>query len=122
VLAASTALKMEAASTTETSVNFYQTTQRKNSEDSYLHTGHHEDLKSHIIILAQGCNDGYYLSGRILQNLKTVPVSSFCWNIHWSRCVFLKVDEFIFQALNFRTKMLNSEISLIDIIHRFSMR
>jgi hypothetical protein len=32
-------LMMEAVSTSETSVNFYQTTQRNNSEDSYLHVG-----------------------------------------------------------------------------------
>jgi hypothetical protein len=32
------ALKMEAASTSETSVNFYQTTRRNNPEDSHLHT------------------------------------------------------------------------------------
>jgi hypothetical protein len=30
------ALMMEAASTSETSVNFYQTTQRNNPEDSHL--------------------------------------------------------------------------------------
>jgi hypothetical protein len=31
------ALMMEAASTFETSVNFYQTTRRNNPEDSHLH-------------------------------------------------------------------------------------
>jgi hypothetical protein len=31
------ALMMEAASTSETSVNFYQTTRRNNPEDSHLH-------------------------------------------------------------------------------------
>jgi hypothetical protein len=31
-------LMMEAASTSETSVNFYQTTRRNNPEDSHLHT------------------------------------------------------------------------------------
>jgi hypothetical protein len=31
------ALMMEAASTSETSVNFYQTTQRNNPKDSHLH-------------------------------------------------------------------------------------
>jgi hypothetical protein len=31
---------MEAASTTETLVNFYQITQRYNPEDSHLHTRH----------------------------------------------------------------------------------
>jgi hypothetical protein len=37
---------MQAVSTFETSVNFYQTTQRKIKEDSYLHTRRRENLKS----------------------------------------------------------------------------
>jgi hypothetical protein len=40
------ALMMEAASTFETLVNFYQTTWRNNSEDSYLHSRRRENLKS----------------------------------------------------------------------------
>jgi hypothetical protein len=43
-----TALMMEAANTSETSVNFYQTTQRNNPEDSHLHTFCYENLKSHL--------------------------------------------------------------------------
>jgi hypothetical protein len=38
---------MEAASTSEMSVNFYQITQRNNPEDSHLHTRRRENLKSH---------------------------------------------------------------------------
>jgi hypothetical protein len=38
---------MEAASTSETSVNFYQTTQRYNPEDSHLRTHRRENLKSY---------------------------------------------------------------------------
>jgi hypothetical protein len=38
---------MEAAGTSETSVNFYQTTRRNNPEDSHLHTCRCENLKSH---------------------------------------------------------------------------
>jgi hypothetical protein len=38
---------MAAASTSETSVNFFQTTQRKNPEDSHLYTRRRENLKSH---------------------------------------------------------------------------
>jgi hypothetical protein len=38
---------MEAASTSATSVNFYQTTRRNNPEDSHLHTRRSENLKSH---------------------------------------------------------------------------
>jgi hypothetical protein len=40
------ALMMEAAGTSETSVNFYQTKQRNIPEDSYLHTRRRENLKS----------------------------------------------------------------------------
>jgi hypothetical protein len=42
------ALMMEAASTSETSVNLYQTTWRNNPEGSHLHTRRHENLKSHM--------------------------------------------------------------------------
>jgi hypothetical protein len=40
-------LMMEAASTSEMSVNFYQTTWRNNLEDSHLYTCRHENLKFH---------------------------------------------------------------------------
>jgi hypothetical protein len=39
---------MEAASTPETLVNFYQTTRRYNPEDSHLHTRSRENLKSYL--------------------------------------------------------------------------
>jgi hypothetical protein len=48
IIRAMIALKMEAASTSETSVNFYQTTRRNIPEDSHLHTRHRENLKSHL--------------------------------------------------------------------------
>jgi hypothetical protein len=41
-------LTMEAESTSETSVNSYQTARRNNPEDSHLHTRRHENLKSQI--------------------------------------------------------------------------
>jgi hypothetical protein len=41
------ALMMVAASASETSLNFYQITRRKNPEDSHLHTRRRENLKSH---------------------------------------------------------------------------
>jgi hypothetical protein len=43
---------MEAASTSETSVNFYQTTGRYDPEDSYLHTRRRENLKCHFFLLS----------------------------------------------------------------------
>jgi hypothetical protein len=39
---------MEAASTSETSVNFCQTTRRYNPEDSHLHTRRRENLKYYL--------------------------------------------------------------------------
>jgi hypothetical protein len=39
---------MERASTSETSVNFYQATRRNKSEDSHLHTRCRENLKSEL--------------------------------------------------------------------------
>jgi hypothetical protein len=42
---------VEAASTSETSVNFYQTTRRNNTEDSQLHTRRRENLKSYQVSL-----------------------------------------------------------------------
>jgi hypothetical protein len=44
--AKSVALMMEAARTSETLVNFYQTTRRYNPEDSHLHNHRRKDLKS----------------------------------------------------------------------------
>jgi hypothetical protein len=46
---ATIALMMVAASTSETSVNFYHTTRRYNPEGSHLHTRRRENLKSHNI-------------------------------------------------------------------------
>jgi hypothetical protein len=43
------ALMMEAARTSETLVNFYQTTRRYNTEDSNLHTHRRENLKSYML-------------------------------------------------------------------------
>jgi hypothetical protein len=40
-------LKLEGATISETSVNFYETTQRYNPEDSQLYTHRCENLKSH---------------------------------------------------------------------------
>jgi hypothetical protein len=44
-------LMLEAAGTSETSVNFYQTTRSNNPEDSHLHTRRRENLKSHLVNL-----------------------------------------------------------------------
>jgi hypothetical protein len=46
----SVALMVERASTSETSVNFYQTTRRKNPEDCSLHIRRREILNSHLTV------------------------------------------------------------------------
>jgi hypothetical protein len=43
-------MMMEAEITSETSVNFYQTTLRKIPEENYLHTRRRENLKSHKLL------------------------------------------------------------------------
>jgi hypothetical protein len=57
VLAASIirAMMMETASTSEKSVNYYQTTRRYNPEDSHLHTHRSEYLKSCLPMVAFYC-------------------------------------------------------------------
>jgi hypothetical protein len=44
------ALMMEAARTSETLVNFYQTTRRYNPEDSHLRTHRRENPKSYYLL------------------------------------------------------------------------
>jgi hypothetical protein len=46
------ALMMEAAMSSETLVNFYQTTRRYNPEDSHLRTNRRQNLKSYLNPLA----------------------------------------------------------------------
>jgi hypothetical protein len=50
------ALMMEAARTSETLVNFYQTTRRYNPEDSHFRTHRRENLKSYFVGVVQGDN------------------------------------------------------------------
>jgi hypothetical protein len=49
------ALMMEAASSSETPVNFYQT--RYNPEDSNFHTRRRENLKSYFLYFVRGEED-----------------------------------------------------------------
>jgi hypothetical protein len=56
---------MEAASPSETSVNFYQTTWSNNTEDSHLHTCHHKNLKITLTLLFF-FTDGIFLTTYII--------------------------------------------------------
>jgi hypothetical protein len=70
-------LMMEAASTSETSVNFYQTTRRNNPEDSHLRTNRREKLKHRLwflletlIHLSYMCRNTFKIWGfEVCQNL-----------------------------------------------------
>jgi hypothetical protein len=54
-------LMMETVSTSETSVNFYETTRRNIPEGCHLHTRHHENMKSQFRIHSQGIYNPYFL-------------------------------------------------------------
>jgi hypothetical protein len=60
------ALMMEIVSTSETLVNFYQTTWHYNSEDSRFHTCSHENMKSHRQILSKETNISACLNTNIV--------------------------------------------------------
>jgi hypothetical protein len=57
---------MEAARTSETLVNFYQTTRRYNPEDSHLRTHRRENLKSYLI------KDWFVLAGMF--HIREAPI------------------------------------------------
>jgi hypothetical protein len=65
---------MEAASTSETSVNFYQTTWCYNLEDSQLHTCCRENLKSYSVLLLP----------KVFVR-KKIEIYSFCTDASYSR-------------------------------------
>jgi hypothetical protein len=64
---------MQAARTSETMVNFYQTTWRYNPEDSHLHTHHRENLKSYTNLLDV-----------IKRNMK----KTWCMNTFFTHCTW----------------------------------
>jgi hypothetical protein len=67
---------MEAANTSETSVNFYQTTRRSNPDNSNLHIRRSENLKSHLVTLLFPKNECAKLAF-ITRNFQTLlfPIS-----------------------------------------------
>jgi hypothetical protein len=61
---------MEAASTSETSANLYQTTRRNTPEDSDLHTRRCENMKSH---LGKLFSTAHSLTSRLHQQTLATP-------------------------------------------------
>jgi hypothetical protein len=57
---------MEAVSTYETSVNFYQTTRRNIPEESHFHTRRSEKLKSHLTFYFVNLFTGYNAQAELL--------------------------------------------------------
>jgi hypothetical protein len=67
---------MEATSTSETSVNFYQTARGYNPEDSHLHTRRLENLKSYFAykIVAESLKECLGVDVRIFKKLGNVQL------------------------------------------------
>jgi hypothetical protein len=75
------ALMMEAARTSETLVNFYQTTRRYNPGDSHLHTQLRENLKSYLWSMLNGRPVLYAQNCAGAKNLKTtLCMHIFLWS------------------------------------------
>jgi hypothetical protein len=70
-------MMMEAASTSETSVNFYETTRRNNPEDIHLHTRHRENPKSEIIIRFNGAHTHTHADAKRAKNHQRFGRSAF---------------------------------------------
>jgi hypothetical protein len=73
---------MEAAKTSETLVNFYQTTRRYNPEDSHLRTHCRENLKSYTLSSSSGLKMAAFptklkLQETVLLSFVTVVQQSF---------------------------------------------
>jgi hypothetical protein len=91
---------MGAASTSETSVNFYQTTRQNNTEHSYLHTRRRENLKSHklknvpIKLTSDELNKLYFIfiTSVIFENDDHKILHRISWIFFYNVCFhFLKV-------------------------------
>jgi hypothetical protein len=92
---------MEAASTSETSVIFYQITQRSNPEDSHRHTRRRENLKSHDI---QNIVDYLFFVDILLSNFWYSLVSGECPGLASSAAArLLKLEEYKENALLYNT-------------------
>jgi hypothetical protein len=62
----------QAANSSETSLNFYQTTRCNNPEKSHLHTRHRENLKSQLVVPLETENEYTLLSLSLLLNIAKI--------------------------------------------------
>jgi hypothetical protein len=68
----------EAASFSETSVNFYKNAQRTNPEHSHLHTRRHENVKSHgqnymiYTVTFKTSNNGHHIALKFYSEIETM--------------------------------------------------
>jgi hypothetical protein len=92
-----------AASTSETSENFHQTTGRNNPEDSHLHTRRRENLKSHLIFVYVCVNYVCCILWRYFCIIITVLISFLIDVYNWL-CSFL-LRFFLFQ-ISFQTSLI----------------
>jgi hypothetical protein len=77
--------------TSETSVNFYQTTRRNNAEDSHLHTCRRENLKSHKLRSVLQKTLWKFPSWRIKLKVSESEMESPCWCFGDAQTVHIKI-------------------------------
>jgi hypothetical protein len=80
---------MEAVSTSETSVNFYQTTRRNIPENSHLHTPRRENLQSHHEVSLSSCvlcPEHMYISLQVLREHWQSRLVGLVWRHTLSGC------------------------------------
>jgi hypothetical protein len=72
-------MAMEAVSTSETSVNFYETTRRSIPENSYPHTRRRENLKSHKVSPNQNSRMSCFYGGAFLRSSTRLEIRHLFW-------------------------------------------
>jgi hypothetical protein len=87
-------MTIETVSTSETSINFYETTQRNIREGCHLHTRLRENLKSHHMIrrhITYAVEETYLNKSRYTRMLAIFMSASFTIVRYWSRWSYLNI-------------------------------
>jgi hypothetical protein len=66
-------LHHDVISSSETSVNTYQTTWHNTPQDSHIHTHHRENLKSHKVIKTGKCRDINFQTRGVVNSTENSP-------------------------------------------------
>jgi hypothetical protein len=86
---------MEALSTSETSVNIYQTTRRNIPQHIHIHTRRRENLKSHHIPVTLGSQEELTELAPVLEpmtfHVSSDELSPTAWQLRYQRCEYVCV-------------------------------